>query len=309
MGMAGFDYAAPEHLTDVVELLTERDGARVLAGGHTLVPDMKLGRTAPLVLVDLRNVRALRGIRRLDDGTLRIGAMCTLEEIAAHPGAGAVHALAEAIAGVGDLQVRNRATLGGSLVCATVGADLPPVAVALEGVVNVAGPQGRRTIPADGFFLGPSETALERGEIVTSLDVASSRMAEGSAYEKVENPASHYAVCGVAARVVGDLGGSVTTCRVVVTGATDRPTRLLEVEEALEGQDPAGERVLGASRNAPRTKGFFSDGVASREYREHLTTVLTERVLTRAIERAGFGKGPAPKGNQDMKGRAMRIEL
>lgn len=298
MALAPFEYAAPEHLTDVIELLSEQDGARVLAGAHTLLPDMKLGRLAPPLIVDLRNVRALRGIRRLDDGTLRIGAMCTLDEIPAHPGTGAIHALVEAIEGIGDLQVRNRATFGGSLVCATPGTDLPPVVVAFEGVVNVAGPRGRRTIPADGFFLGPSETALERGEILTSVDVAASSMAEGSAYEKVGNPANHYAVCGVAARVTGDLAGSVTACRVVATGAMDRPTRLLEVEGALEGRDPTSDRVLDASRNAARAKGFVSDAVASGEYREHLTTVLTERALTRALERAGFRTDRRRKGSK-----------
>jgi len=286
-----FDYVAPDSLQEAVQLLSQNVGASILAGGHSLMPDMKLRRMAPSLLVDLRKLQALRGIGgRESAGALRIGAMTTCAEIAASEEVRKnYHALAEAALSIGDPQVRNCSTIGGNLAYNDPAADLPAVALAFEATINTVGPDGTRAILANELIIGPFKTRLAPSEIITSVDFPAHVAGAGSAYEKFKHPASGYAICGIAAMVVPVANGTVGKCRVAVTGAASRATRLRAVETALEGHEPSvGNIAAAAGRVLDEELSFATDLFASAEYRAHLTQVLIERALTRAVERAGF---------------------
>ena len=279
-----FDFAAPKTLEEALSLLNQTVGARAIAGGQELLTELKLRRISPPLLVDLRLIPGLRDIgRRHGDDAIYIGAMTTSAEMAYHPGVRAnVPALAEAAKSMGDAQVRNRATLGGNLAFGDQKADLPAVLLALEAIIHVVSSKGSRTIPADEFFLGPHQTALEVGEIITYVRFPLAPEVGGSAYEKIKIPANGYPLCGVAAFVECDKDGVVKKCRVAVTGAASHPRRLLSVEKALEGQRPTTKNIAAAVRHADEGVTFMSDLFGSAEYRANLTGVLAERALTRA---------------------------
>jgi carbon-monoxide dehydrogenase medium subunit len=281
------NYAAPESLQEAVQLLSQNAGASILAGGHSLMPDMKLRRVAPSLLVDLRKLQALRGIARRDGG-LRLGAMTTCTEIAASEEVRqAYRVLAEAAASIGDPQVRNRSTIGGILAYNDPAADLPAVALALEATLNTVGPDGTRALPAHEFIAGSFKTRLAPHEIITAVDLPVPVAGAGSAYEKFKHPASGYALCGIAALVGLSTNGTVGTCRVAVTGAASRATRLRAVEAALGGREPTTGTITAAAGHAfDEELTFVADLFASAEYRAHLTRVLIERALARAVERA-----------------------
>lgn len=287
-----FDYIAPDSLQEAVQLLSQNVGASILAGGHSLMPDIKLRRVAPSLLVDLRKLQALRGIehRESDGGGLRIGAMTTCDAIAASEEVRSNYrALAEAALSIGDPQVRNCSTIGGSLAYNDPAADLPAVALALEAMINTVGPDGTRAMLADEFSTGSFTTRLAPHEIITSVDLPVHVAGAGSTYEKFKHPASGYAVCGVAAMVGPGANGTVGKCRVAVTGAASRATRLRAVEATLEGQEPTTGNIAAAAGHAfDEELTFVADLFASAEYRAHLTQVLIERALTRAVERAGL---------------------
>ena len=167
-----FDYIAPERLADAVQLLKVRAGASALAGGHNLLLDLKRRRVAPTLLVDLRKIPELRDIRRAEDGGLDIGAMMTYSELLASEEVRKDYpALVEALASLGDAQVRNRATIGGSLAYNDPTADLPAVALVLEAVIKTVGPNGERARPAEEFLSGAFKTTLEPGEIVAAVHI------------------------------------------------------------------------------------------------------------------------------------------
>lgn len=280
---APFDYAAPETLEEAMALLAQNPDAKALAGGHSLLPVMKLRLSTPSMLVDLRKIQELRGIQVSADGA-RIGAMTPYIEILSSQELQPFQALLDAVALVGDVQVRNRGTIGGSLAHNDPAADLPAVALALEATIQTTGPSGSRAIPADEFFVGLLETALEPGEIITSVDFPAHT--GGSAYVKFENPASGYAIVGIAARVTVGADGSAQNVRVAVTGASDYATRLREVESALEGKPLVAENIQAAAEQAGQGLSFNGDIHASEEYRAHLTRVLSRRALEKAAERA-----------------------
>jgi aerobic carbon-monoxide dehydrogenase medium subunit len=284
-----FDYIAPDSLQEAVQLLSQNVGASILAGGHSLMPDMKLRRVAPSLLVDLRKLQTLRGIEhRENDGGLRLGAMTTCAEIAASEEVrNNYRALAEAALSIGDPQVRNCSTIGGILAHNDPAADLPAVALALEATINTVGPDGTRAMRADEFIMGSFKTRLAPREIITSVDLPVHVARTGSAYEKFKHPASGYAVCGVAAVVEPGASGTVGKCRVAVTGAASRATRLRAVEATLEGREPTtGNIAAAAGHSSDEELTFVTDLFASAEYRAHLTRVLIERAITRAVERA-----------------------
>jgi aerobic carbon-monoxide dehydrogenase medium subunit len=285
---AQFEYAAPRSIEEAVGLLTRTDGAQVLAGGHTLMPLLKLRRSTPALLVDLRRIAELRGIRHRDGkGGYHLGAMTTFAEVAANRDiAGHYHALLDAVRLIGDPQVRNRGTIGGNLASGDPGADLPAVALALEMIVNIAGANGTRAIPASEYL--SQAPAARSGEILTGLDLPAVTGATGSAYEKLKQSSNYAAISGVAVRVVRSMEGTISQCRVAVTGATDTPTRLSGVEQALEGRRPTADHIAEAIREAGGSAQYRTDRTASAEYRAHLTGVLAERAIQRAVERAGF---------------------
>lgn len=285
---AQFDYAAPDSVNEAVTLLKHRDGARILAGGHDLLPQLKLRKLTTSLLIDLRNIPDLTGIAQDSGGnSAHIGAMTTCAAIAAD---GWVQenasALAEAADSIGDAQVRNWATIGGNLAYGHPAADLPPAALVLEANIRINGPDGERTLTADQLFLDAYQTALQGAEIITRIDFFAPVGKSSSVYEKFRIPSNNYPLCGVAARVDLAEDGSVAGCRVAVTGVTDSPRRLSAVEALLRGQLPDAQSIAQASRLATQGINFTTDLYGSGAYRAQLTGVLVQRALTRAASQA-----------------------
>src|SRR5215475_368648 len=194
-----FDYYRAGSVSEAAGLLRKYPGAKILAGGQSLIPLLKLRFTTPAAVIDIGRIRELRGIT-VKGGTIHIGAMTTHAELAASSElAEQCHVLAQAAAGIGDPAVRNRGTIGGNIAHADPASDLPTVLVALDARVVVVGPSGERTIPADGFFTGIMTTTLADDEVLTAIVVPVAARGQGSAYVKFSNPASRYAVVGVAA--------------------------------------------------------------------------------------------------------------
>jgi aerobic carbon-monoxide dehydrogenase medium subunit len=297
-----FDYAAPKSLEGAVKLLKENEEAQILAGGHSLLVEMKQGRVSPSLLVDLGKIQGLQGVRlrRETGGVLQIGAMTSYAETAAALEVREnYHALADAANSIGDAQIRNWGKIGDIFAYRDLACDLPAVALALEATFNTIGPSGTRAVLADEFIVASFKTTLKRGEVVTSIDFPPYVTRTGSAYEKFKHPASGYTICGIAALVGQSSNGIVDKCRVAVTGAIDNTIRLRQVEAALEGKAPTTENIAAAAKLATESvttvkeasEGLTSlcDSYASVEYCSHLRSVLTARALTLAAERVGFG--------------------
>jgi aerobic carbon-monoxide dehydrogenase medium subunit len=281
---AQFEYSAPATLGEALAALSQNPDAKALAGGHSLLPAMKLRLATPPVLVDLRKIADLRGVSA-NGGGWRIGAMTTHDQIANNASLKGYGALIDAASSIGDAQVRNRGTIGGSLAHADPAADLPAVVLALEATINVTGSKGSRSIPIDGFFTGLFETALGEGEIITSIDLPALAAKTGSAYAKFANPASGYAMVGVAARVTLS-GGNAQNVRIALTGAADHAARLSGVESALEGKPITAESIAAACEQAGAGLDYLGDIHASAEYRAAMVKVYARRALSKALERA-----------------------
>ncbi len=269
---------------NTVEAALDRLGAdgeaKLLAGGHSLLPLMKMRLSSPSKLIDISGIDALRGVRR-EEGRIIIGALTPHREVAVHPLVQAhLPALAQAAAQIGDLQVRNRGTLGGNLAHADPSSDLPAVALAYDAELTVVTAEGSELLPVDGFFLAPLTTAMPEGGILTQVSFVIPPEGAHSVYEKYSHPASGYAVVGVAA-VVALTSGRVSHIRVGITGAGDAAYRATAVEEALLDQVWSRERVQAASRHADENGGIGEDLFASEAYRRHLCQVYTRRALER----------------------------
>jgi carbon-monoxide dehydrogenase medium subunit len=283
---AEFTYHRPTSVDDAVSLLAELDDSRPLAGGHSLLPAMKIRLSMPSALVDLRSIPGLDGIER-DGEAVRIGALATHAAVASSE---LVRrdclALAEAAALIGDRQVRSRGTIGGSLAHADPGADYPTVVKALGAVVTVAGRSGERELAADEFFTGMFSTALQPAELVTSVRVPAVQAGTDAAYVKHKHPASGYAVVGVAAVVAAD-GGTCTRARIVVGGVTGAPVDATSAAARLVGSPGSEEAIAAASAQVPDALGgAVGDTYASGEYRAHLASVLARHAIATAFERA-----------------------
>jgi aerobic carbon-monoxide dehydrogenase medium subunit len=283
---AQFEYVAPSSLEEALSVLSESGGeAKILAGGHSLLPMMKLRLAQPAKLVDLSRIQGLNEIR-LDASGISIGAMVTHAEVAESPEvARAFPVLAEAEHVVGDLQVRNRGTVGGSLAHADPAGDLPAAFLALEGEVTARGPGGERVIRSTEFFVDILTTALEENEILTQIRFLSLPPSTGSSYQKFDHPASHYALTGVAAVVTLGGGGIIERARIGVTGVGPTPYRAEGVEQALVGKGADGVRQ--AAETAADGIDCNDDIHASAEYRAHLARVFTRRAVEAAMQRAG----------------------
>jgi len=273
---AAFDYVRPTTVDEAVAALAQAgDDAKVLAGGQSLLPVLRLRLAEPAVLVDLGNIGELRGIRADGDG-LVIGAMTTHGELAALGEKAPL--LAQAAETVGDRQVRHRGTLGGSLSHADPAGDLPTVAVALDAQLVLAGPGGRRTVPASEFFVDLFTTALQSDEIVVEVRFPS-LAGWGTHYTKVNRTAQAWATVAVAAAVRRE-NGTIAEARVALTNMGPTPVRATAVEQALAGQGP--DAIEGAAAHAAEGASPSDDSSASAEYRTHLVKVLTRRALTAA---------------------------
>jgi aerobic carbon-monoxide dehydrogenase medium subunit len=274
-----FEYTAPTTLQETLGLL---DGERkLLAGGMTLIPMMKLRLATPAEVVDLGRVPGLAGIAE-SDGLIRIGAMTTHHAVEASPVVRAHAPLLAATAGhIGDVQVRNVGTMGGSIAHADPAADYPAALLALDARIHLVSAHTDRTVAASDFFLDAFTTALEPGELVLEIQVPAQDVTEGSRYEKLPHPASGFAVVGIAVRVQ-KTGGRVTLARIGVTGLAGRAFRARNAEAVLEGGGSVADAVavLGAGEEPN------SDLYASADYRLHLARVHASRALAAALSRA-----------------------
>jgi carbon-monoxide dehydrogenase medium subunit len=285
---ANTNYHRAGSVAEAVQLLAANEGAKVLAGGHSLIPAMKLRLAAPQALVDIGHIDALRGIS-LEGGSLVIGALTTFASIASSELVQAnAQVLAEAAGVVGDPAVRNRGTIGGNVSHGDPASDPPTALTALGATYNVSGPGGERSIAASEFPTGLLENALLDNEILTGVSVPALAPGCGSAYVKFPHPASRYAVVGVAV-IVGAEGGSCSSASVVIGGVETTPTRASSVEAALVGSD-LGDGALDAAAAAVAgdfTGDPMSDIFASDEYRRAMAAVYLRRALGVAASRAG----------------------
>lgn len=278
---ASFDYVAPTTIADALAALKEGgDDAKVLAGGQSLLPVLRLRMAAPALVVDLSRIPELRGVRRDGDAVV-IGAMTTHHDVAHDPVVREHLALlAQATESVADPQVRHRGTLGGALAHADPAGDLGAVAVALDGEFEVVGPSGTRTIPAAEFFTDYFTTALEDGEILTAIRFPS-YAGWGAHYEKFHRVAQSWSIVSVAAAVKVE-NGTVAAARVALTNMGAVPIRAGAVEAALVGGSATKEAVTAAAQAAAEGTSPVDDSSAAADYREHLAKVLTARAVLAA---------------------------
>lgn len=280
MFAAPFEYHRPETLDQALSLLAEHgEDAKILAGGHSLIPAMKLRLAQPKVVIDLGRIGDLQSIRE-KDGRLAIGAMTTHYAIESSSLLRAkCPLLPEAAPVIGDLQVRNKGTIGGSVVYADPAADWPAVILALEAELELAGRSGRRTVKAADFFVDMLQTAIKPDEILVELRVPAT--GTSVAYVKMEQKASGFALVGVA--VVVDTARRVV--RVGVTGVAPKPYRASAVERALAGQKLTPDAISSAAARATNGVTPLGDMHASPEFRAHLASVNVARALTLAVRR------------------------
>jgi carbon-monoxide dehydrogenase medium subunit len=281
-----FDYLRAASVSEAIAMLAANPEAKLLAGGHSLIPAIKLRAAQPAALIDISRIPGLAGIS-VSGGTVKIGALtthnavATSAEVKTHCGL-----LAETAGRIGDQQVRNRGSLGGSLAHADPAADYPTAILALDATITVQGAGGAREIAAKDFFSGLFTTALKADELITAISVPAYGKGTGGAYEKHAHPASGYAVVGVAA-IVMVSGGNITAARLAVGGVTVNPVRATTAEAALVGQAATAENFAAAAALVAQALSQpLSDHYASAEYRMHLAGVLAKRALTTAASRA-----------------------
>jgi carbon-monoxide dehydrogenase medium subunit len=278
-----FGYERPDSVQAAVKLLAENPGAKILAGGHSLLPAMKLRLAMPESLVDLNAVSSLRGIS--SNGAITIGAMTTYNQLADSETLRSVTIIREAARLVGDPQVQSRGTIGGSLAHSDPAADFTAIMLALGAELKALGPSGERTIAIDDFFVDLFTTTLADDEVLTEIVVSLPGGNIGTAYEKQRHPASGYAVAGVAVLLSID-GDTCRDARIAVTGATTKATRATAAEDALKGQSLGDEIIRQAADVAAQGLDLNGDAFASEDYRRHLVGVLTGRAVRRALEDA-----------------------
>jgi len=287
---APFEYHAPKTLEEALRLVERHgDEAKLLAGGHSLLPLMKLRLAAPRYVIDLGRLRGMSYIRQ-EGGHIIIGALTTHAEIAGSALLrGKCPLLPETAAEIGDVQVRNRGTLGGSLAHADPAADYPAAILALDAEIVAASTSGTRTIPAAEFFVDMLTTQLRPGEILTQVRVPTLAPRTGTAYAKLHQPASGFAIVGVAARVAVNKG-KIEDLAVGITGVGPRAYRAEAVEKALRNKKPTPRLLADVARHAAQGVEPLSDLHASAEYRRQMAAVFTRRALERAIARAQGSK-------------------
>ena len=277
-----FDYHRAESLNDATQLLKKNDGAKLLAGGHSLIPIMKLRLADPGTIVDIGRILD-KGISVADDSTVTVGAGTTHAMLAASDAVNTV--VSEAAGMIGDPQVRNRATIGGNIAHADPAADLPTVLLTVDAWIHL---HKGKMIRAQDFFVDLFETALDEDDIITHITFGDEGPGTGSAYAKLFNPASRYAMVGVGASVtIAD--GKVVGVRVAIGGLTPKPMLCEGVMDALMGTSGSAADIAAAAARVAETLGddVMGDIHASAEYRRQMAPVFVRRALTSAISRAG----------------------
>jgi len=277
-----FEYSAPKTLDEALGLMAE--GAKPLAGGMSLIPMMKLRLASPEHLVDLGRIKDLSYIRE-EGGALHIGATATHHDVESSPLVrGKCPLLAETAAHIGDVQVRHMGTIGGSVAHADPAADYPAALQALEAKIVLKGAKSERTVAADEFFLDTFTTALEPGEIVREVIVPIDGDGTGTSYQKVLQPASGFAIVGIAARLRRS-GGKITMARIGVTGLSNRAFRATAAEKALEGRTGSPAEIQAVAALVGQGIDANSDLHASSDYRLHLAAVYAAKALAVALGR------------------------
>lgn len=277
-----FEYSAPKTLDEALQLVNQ--GGKPLAGGMSLVPMMKLRLAAPEQLVDIGRIKELNYIRE-EGGALHLGAATTHYDVES---SALVRAkcplLAETAAAIGDVQVRNMGTIGGSIAHADPAADYPAALQALVAKLVLKGAKSERTVMASDFFLEAFATALESGEIVREVIVPVESAGAGTSYQKMAQPASGFAMVGVAARLQRS-GGKIHSVRIGVTGLSNRSYRATAAERALEGKSGSASEIQNAAALVTQGADANSDLHASADYRRHLAVVYATRALVAALAR------------------------
>jgi carbon-monoxide dehydrogenase medium subunit len=280
-----FEYSRATSLDDALAKLaaTEGDG-KFIAGGHSLVPLMKLRLSEPKILIDIARIPGLSGIRE-KDGQVEIGAGTVHHDVASSALLRQMcPAIADCAAEIGDPQVRNRGTIGGSLAHADPSADYPAVILALDAEIHMKGPKGWRAVKARDFFQGLFTVDLAADEIIAKVTF---NPVKAAAYAKLHQRASHFAIVGVAA-ALDVKNGVIQSARIGLTGASSHATRLTDVEKALAGKPASADSIKAAARSAGATlEDINSDIHASSEYRRAMIQVFTERALNGALARVG----------------------
>ena len=275
-----FEYVRPSSVEEAVGILASNPDAKILAGGHSLIPAMKLRLAAPGTIVDIGKIDSLVGVTA--DGGVKIGAMTTYAAVIDSDKFGDFPMVTDATKQVGDPSVRNRGTVGGSMAHNDPAADLTAVMLALNASITAQGSGGSRDIALDDLFVGLLTTSLTEDEIVTSVNIPNDFAGAKQAYLKHAHPASGYAVVGVAV-TVKEKDGKVESARIAVTGAPEHAMRATSAEAALIGSALDEQSIASAAALSADDLGELNGDVyASAEYRAHLIKVLTRRALTKA---------------------------
>ncbi len=282
---ASFGYTRATSVDEALQALA--GGAKAIAGGQSLLPLLKMRLARAERLVDIGRLDELRGIRLEEDGGATVGALTTYADIVK---GGSIPWVNEAVKDIGDVQVRNRGTVGGALAHCDPASDFPAIALALDGTVVLRSVRGEREVPVDGFFHGPFETGLAPDELIVAVKRPPLPQGAGGAYVTLEQPASGYSIVGVAA-VLGHRHGvfgssEIDHVRVAVTGVAHAPYRARAVEDALTGTDCSPDRIAAAALKATEGIEVNSDIHADATYRAALATVLVRRALETARARS-----------------------
>lgn len=282
-----FNYDAPATLDEAYALLHQYgDDAKILAGGHSLIPMMKLRFASPTHLIDINNIPGLSYIKE-EDGKLKIGAMtkeCDLEESDVIKSK--YHIFTDASKLIADPQVRNFGTIGGNLAHGDAANDHPAVMIALGAEVEISGKEGKRSVSIDEFFYGFYTTAVQHGEILTEISLPAAGANMGSAYHKAERKVGDYATAGVAAVIEIDDSGTCTKAGIGLTNVNATPLRAARSEEALVGTKLTADDIAKAAQYASEDCNPSADLRGDEDYKRHLVKVITKRMLNKAIDRA-----------------------
>jgi carbon-monoxide dehydrogenase medium subunit len=284
-----FDYARPGTLDEALAILREREGeAKLLSGGYSLIPLIKLRLAQPALLVDMRDLTGLDGIVETDD-ELRIGARATHRQIHEHPVTARYPMMREVAGGIGDPQVRNWGTIGGSIAHADPASDWPAVMLARHARIVCRSGNGERTIASREFFIDTFQTAIEPTEILTEIRMSSRPKGGGGAYKKLERKVGDFATVGVAAAIVVGDDGRLTSAGIGVTGVSPSPYAATDAEKVLTGLTPSGDLFRKAGDAAAAQAMPAADVRGPVEYKRAMVAEMTVRALQTAVERSMTG--------------------
>ena len=284
---ANFGYVAAKSVDEALRLLAQHgEEAKLLAGGHSLIPAMKLRLTAPRALIDLGTVAGLSGVK-VESGHLVIGALTVHADVASsEPVRKHLPGLADAASVIGDMQVRNRGTIGGSVAHADPAADMPVILTALNASFVLRSSIGSRSIAADDFFTDFYTTAMAGNEILTEVRIPLPPAGSGTAYLKLPHPASGYAVVSAGALITRQASGSCVAARVALGGMGSGPARAVATEIELQGKPLTPQVIAAAAAKAAEQTDPLDDLYADAEYKRHMATVYARRAIEAAVERA-----------------------